>query len=125
MPVKRDPSKPHTAAEKDKTTKPPLVEYDDDEGAASPEITDEMYLSEHGHSTFPEFVAHYLKQHGKKELKQTTIQLKKKAVREPKRAPVPAAAAYIQGPVRGINTYYTLEEKPIPQQRWFKAGKTA
>jgi len=48
MPAKRDPlSKPHTAAEKDKTktTKPPLVEYEDDDGVASPELTDEMYLS--------------------------------------------------------------------------------
>jgi len=60
------PPKGRTAAEKDKTTKPPLVEYDDGEGVASPEFTDETYLDEKGHSTYPEVSAHYLKQHGKK-----------------------------------------------------------
>jgi len=100
------PPKGRTTAEKGKK----LVEYDvDDESAAaasggdgvrSTHFTDKVYLSEHGHSTFPEVSAHYLKKN--KELKQTTIpaQLKRKAVSEPERAPV-AAAAYIHGPVRG------------------------
>jgi len=67
------PPKGHTAAEKDKK----LVEYDvddDDEsavasgdaGVKSTPFTDEAYLSEHGHSTFPKVSAHYLKEQGEK-----------------------------------------------------------
>jgi len=125
------PPKERTTAEKGKT-KPVEYNVDDenaaaaasgDEGIQSTPFTYEAYLSEHGHSTFPEVSAHYMKQ--KKELKQTTItaQLKRKAVSEPSRERAPVATYTINAPVRGDKQVLYPRRKTNPSTTMVQGRK--